>query len=57
MPNPQQDRSVEDRDEAVPVGAPAWAEIARALPFGLSITRADGAAICANASYFELSRA
>lgn len=55
MLNPGQDWGVDDRDAAVPSAAPAWPELVEALPFGLSITSADGAAICANIRHAALA--
>lgn len=55
MLNPGQQWGVEGEDAVVPAAAPAWAELAEALPFGLSITSVDGAAVCANIRHAALA--
>lgn len=56
MLNPEQDWRVEIAD-AVPPHAPAWAEFAEALPFGVSIMAADGSVVCANERHAALASA
>jgi diguanylate cyclase (GGDEF)-like protein len=55
MLNPGQEWGAEERDAAVHAPMPAWAVLAEALPFGLSISTPDGATICDNARHALLS--
>jgi diguanylate cyclase (GGDEF)-like protein len=57
MLNPEQDWRVEDANAAPPPATPQWAEFAEALPFGLSISGAEGVVICTNARHDALANA